>query len=227
MTDLKNLVKHKSVILFDMDGTLVNTEPLHAKAAAIVLNDLGVKIDLMASIDQFYGMTDHVVLKKVCPNLTEVEIDECIEKKNVQLIKLFQNLPDEHKEALITPGLFPFLQYLKDANKKISVVSASEDIIVFETLKCFGIDKFIDLQMGRNQTVLTKPHPDPYLEAMKRLGITYNDTIIFEDSPTGIKSAQATNSEVVRVTAFAHMTSSQIIEGKYIELENFILKNLL
>ena len=81
MTDLKNLVKHKSVILFDMDGTLVNTEPLHAKAAAIVLNDLGVKIDLMASIDQFYGMTDHVVLKKVCPNLTEVEIDECIEKK--------------------------------------------------------------------------------------------------------------------------------------------------
>ena len=224
MTDLKNLVKHKSVIIFDMDGTLVNTEPLHAKAAAMGLNDLGVKIDLMASIDQFYGMTDHVVLKKVCPDLSEEEIDKCIEKKNFQLIKLFQGLSNEQKEAFITPGLFPFLQYLKDENKKISVVSASEDIIVFETLKCFGIDKFIELQMGRNQTVLTKPHPDPFLEAMKRLGTTYNDTIIFEDSPTGIKSALATKSEVIRVTAFAHMNSSQIIEGEYLELVNYFFK---
>ena len=224
MTDLKNLVKHKGVILFDMDGTLVNTEPLHAKAASIVLNNLGVKVDLMASIDEFYGMTDHVVLKKLCPNLTELEINNCIEQKNLQLIKLFQNLAHHEKAAYVTPGLFPFLQYLKDQNKKIAVVSASEDIIVFETLKCFGIDIFVELQMGRNQTVLTKPHPDPYLEAMKRLDITHHDAIIFEDSPTGIKSAYATNSEVVRVTAFAHTSSSQEIEGEYVELVNFLLE---
>ena len=224
MTDLKNLVKHKGVILFDMDGTMVNTEPLHAKAASIVLNNLGVKVDLMASLDEFYGMTDHVVLKKLCPDLSEAEIDKCIEQKNLQLIKLFQNLSHDEKESYITPGLFPFLQYLKDENKKIAVVSASEDIIVFETLKCFGIDIFVELQMGRNQTALTKPHPDPYLEAMKRLDITHNDTIIFEDSPTGIKSAYATKSEVVRVMAFAHTTSSQTIEGEYIELINFLLE---
>ena len=224
MTDLKNLVKHKGVILFDMDGTMVNTEPLHAKAASIVLNTLGVKVDLMASIDKFYGMTDHVVLKALCPNLTEVEINNCIEQKNLQLIKLFQNLSHNEKESYITPGLFPFLKYLKDENKKIAVVSASEDIIVFETLKCFGIDIFVELQMGRNQTVLTKPHPDPYLEAMKRLDITHHDAIIFEDSPTGIKSAYATKSKVVRVTAFAHTSSSQKIEGEYVELLNFLLE---
>ena len=224
MTDLKNLVKHKDVILFDMDGTLVNTEPLHAKAAVIVLKSMGVKVDLMATIDQFYGMTDHVVLKAVCPNLSEEDIEKCIEQKNLQLIKLFQNLSHDEKANFITPGLFPFLQYLKNENKKMAVVSASEDIIVFETLRCFGIDKFIELQMGRNQTALTKPHPDPFLEAMKRLDVTYNNTIIFEDSPTGIKSAFATKSEVVRVTAFAHTNSSQKIEGEYIELVNFLLE---
>lgn len=224
MTDLKTLVKHKDVILFDMDGTLVNTEPLHAKAAVIVLNDLGVKVDLMATIDQFYGMTDHVVLKTVCPHFTDAEIDKCIEQKNFQLIKLFQNLRDEEKEHYITPGLFPFLQHLKDQNKRCAVVSASEDIIVLETLKCFGIDKFVELQMGRNQTTLTKPHPDPYLEAMKRLGTTHHNTIIFEDSPTGIKSAYATQAVVVRVTAFAHVNSSQTIEGEFVELVDFLIK---
>ena len=222
MTDLKALVKDKDLILFDMDGTLVNTEPLHAKAAVVVLNDLGIKVDLMATIDQFYGMTDHVVLKTLCPQLSETEIDKCIEQKNFELIKLFNHLHEHEKESYVTPGLFPFLQYLKNENKKCAVVSASEDIIVFETLKCFGIDKFVQLQMGRNQTTLTKPHPDPYMEAMNRLGTTPEQTIIFEDSPTGIKSAHASKASVVRVTAFAHMNSSQTIEGDYVELADFL-----
>jgi len=224
MTDLKALVRHKDAILFDMDGTLVNTEPLHAQAAAIVLKDLGVKVDLMGRIDQFYGMTDHVVLKTVCPDFTDADINKAIEQKNFQLIKLFKNLVETEKEKFITPGLFPFLQHLKKENKKCAVVSASEDIIVLETLRCFGIDQFMQLQMGRNQTKLTKPHPDPYIEAMKRLSIHHDKTIIFEDSPTGIKAASDSKAEVVRITAFAHSSSSQVIEGKYVEFLDFLPK---
>lgn len=221
MTDLKTLVKLKDAILFDMDGTLVNTEPLHAKAAVLVLAELGVHVDLVSTIDQFYGMTDYIVLKTVCPQLSDEEINKAIEQKNFHLIKLFQKLHEKEKADYITPGLFPFLNHLKKENKKMAVVSASEDIVVLETLKCFGIDHFMELQMGRNQTPLTKPHPDPYLEAMKRLKTTHHHTLIFEDSPTGIKSAAATNAQVVRVTAFAHSTGSQTIEGDYIELKNF------
>jgi beta-phosphoglucomutase len=221
MTDLKTLVRPKKAILFDMDGTLVNTEPLHAQAAVIVLADLGVKVDLMACIDQFYGMTDQVVLKSVCPQLTDAEIDKAIEQKNFELIKLFKHLPDHDKEKFITPGLFPFLNYLKKENKKLAVVSASEDIIVFETLKCFGIDHFMELQMGRNQTVLTKPNPDPYIEAMNRLHTHHDHTLIFEDSPTGIKSASKSLAQVIRINAFAHANSTQAIEGEYIDLLNF------
>lgn len=221
MTDLKTLVQLKDAILFDMDGTLVNTEPLHAKAAVIVLAEMGVTVDLMACIDQFYGMTDHIVLKTLCPSLSDKEIDQAIEQKNFHLINLFRKLKEDEKHQYITPGLLPFLNHLKKENKMCAVVSASEDIIVHETMKCFGLDHFMKIQMGRNQTTLTKPHPDPYLEAMKRLKTTHERSLIFEDSPTGIKSGNASGAQVVRVTAFAHHGNSQTIEGEYIELLNF------
>jgi beta-phosphoglucomutase len=223
MTDLRTLVKNKNAILFDMDGTLVNTEPLHAKAAVMVLESMGIKIDLESTIDQFYGMTDTVVLKTVCPHLTDGEIEAAIEEKNKHLVNIFKALPQNQKERYITPGLFEFLKFLRRENKKLAVVSASEDIIVSETLLCFDIHTHVHLQMGRNQTVLTKPHPDPYIEGMKRLQVYSHETLIFEDSPTGLKSAKLSNAEVVRVTAFMHETSGQVIEDEFRVIKNFHL----
>lgn len=218
MTDLKTTLKPITTVLFDMDGTIVNTEPLHAKAAVYVLKKLGIDIDLEACLDQFYGMTDTDVLKMTCPSLTDLEVDKAIAEKNIHLIEIFHELAPSEKNQYITPGFFEFVKYLKSENKKIAVVSASEDIIVTETLKCFGIESFIDLQMGRNQTVLTKPHPDPYLEAMKRLKSEAVKTLIFEDSPTGTKSAVASGANVIRITEFAH--SNMVLHSN--ERKNFL-----
>lgn len=222
MSDIKTLVRSKRAILFDMDGTLVNTERLHAMAAAGVLSDLGAHIDVDECLSRFYGMTDTHVLQTLCPQLNNLEIEKAIDEKNRRLIIIFKNLNEEEKNQYITPGLFSFLEALKKAKKKCAVVSASEDIVVTETLKAFKLDRWVELQMGRNQTSLTKPHPDPYLEAMKRLDVNANESLIFEDSPTGIKAALASQAEVVRITMFAHDSNAQKISGPYIELKNFI-----
>jgi beta-phosphoglucomutase len=218
MSDLKTLLKDLDAVIFDMDGTIVNTEPLHARAAVYVLKGLGIDIDLEACLDQFYGMTDTAVLKMTCPFLSDTEVDQAIAEKNIHLIKLFNKLSHDEKHQYITPGLFDFLKYLKKENKQLAVVSASEDIIVSETLKCFEIYSYIDLQMGRHQTNLTKPHPEPYLEGMRRLKTGPLKTLIFEDSPTGLESAVASGASVIRITGFAH--SDKILHSH--ERKNFI-----
>lgn len=219
MTDLKTLLKSHDAVIFDMDGTIVNTEPLHARAAVIVLNKLGFDIDLEACLDQFYGMTDTAVLKLTCPTLSDKEIEEAIAEKNKHLIEIFHKLSAHEKTNYVTPGLFDFLHLLKQENKSIAVVSASEDIIVEKTLECFSITSFVDLQMGRHQTNLTKPHPEPYLEGMKRLNSLPHKTLIFEDSPTGLKSAIASGANVIRITGFAH--SDEVLHTQ--EIKNFLL----
>lgn len=221
MTEHFNQLSHYSTYLFDMDGTLVNTEYLHAKAASDVMKGLGVTVDLAASIDRFYGMADTEVLKMLIPELTAQEINNIIAQKNKHLIEILNDLEEDQKKAFITPGLFDFLNFLKKKNKIIAVVSASEDIIVEKTLACFGIDKFAQIQMGRNQTARTKPHPDPYLEACKRLNSKISETVIFEDSPTGMQAALATTSDVIRITHFAHCSEPLNLDGKYREIKNF------
>ncbi len=218
MSDLKTLLMSIDAIIFDMDGTIVNTEPLHAQAAVVVLKELGIEIDLEACLDQYYGMTDTAVFKLTCPTLSDKDIELAIAKKNIHLLSLFKKLSPTDKNQYITPGLFEFLKYLKNENKQMAVVSASEDIIVKATLQCFDIQPFIDLQMGRNQTQLTKPHPEPYLEGMRRLNTNALKTLIFEDSPTGIQSALASGAQVIRITGFAH--SEKILHSH--EIKNFI-----
>lgn len=219
MSDLKALVQSKTAILFDMDGTIVNTEGLHAKAGSSVLKELGVTIDLESLMHKFYGVTDTVILQTTCPHLSEKEIHYAIDKKNSELIKIFKAMAASEKEKYITPGLFDFLTFLKKEKKKIGVVSASEDIVVNETLNIFGISSYIELQMGRNQTTLTKPHPEPYLEGMKRLSANAHETLIFEDSPTGLTSAHASGAHIVRITEFSHSKE----KSAYREIKNFLL----
>jgi beta-phosphoglucomutase len=218
MTDLKALVRSKNTIIFDMDGTIVNTEDLHARAATHILQDMGIVVDLQSMLTTFYGMTDTIVLKMTCPHLTDKEIDHAIEKKNIQLLKIFQSMTKKEKEKCITPGLVDFLNFLKLEKKRIGVVSASEDIIVTETLKTFGLSHYMEIQMGRNQTALTKPNPDPYIEGMKRLYSTANETLIFEDSPTGLTSAHASGAHIIRITEFSHSKE----KSAYQEMQNFL-----
>lgn len=215
MSDLKALVSTHDAVIFDMDGTIVNTEPLHARAAVIVLRSRGIDIDLEACLDQYYGMTDTAVLKHACPHLSDHEVEVAIAEKNKHLLEIFKGLTHEEKLNYITPGLFDLLHFLKKEKKSTAVVSASEDIIVEKTLECFNITAHIDLQMGRHQTTLTKPHPEPYLEGMKRLKSLPSKTLIFEDSPTGLQAAVASGANVIRITGFAH--SDEVLHTKEIK----------
>lgn len=202
-TNLSNF----NLFLFDMDGTLVNTEPLHARAMDKVLqkNHLNHQIGDDESMEHFMGMTDTSVLKELCPELTDHEIDRLIQEKNIVLREILNELDQHTKDQLTAPGLLNLLAYIKEQNKNLAVVSASENAIVEATLKAFDLIHHFDFWFGRESTTRTKPHPDPYIEAMKKAGFPQAETVIFEDSPTGLKAAKDSGAQIIEVAPFSSM----------------------
>lgn len=201
---MKNInISEFELFLFDMDGTLVNTEPLHAKAMEMVLvkNQLATP-SFEESMERFTGMTDAVVLETLYPHLAQERRDQIIRDKNSELKTVFRNLDKANLEKLMAPGILDFIHYLKSNQKNIAVVSASENEVVFETLTAFSLIDLFDFWLGRGSTHRTKPHPDPYVHAMKKAQIEKNLTLIFEDSVTGLTAAKASGAKVIEVAPF-------------------------
>lgn len=210
-----NSLKDKSLIpdtikgiLFDMDGTLLHTEPLHALAISKVLPSFDFPLlynensfaDGEALHEFFRGQSDIVVFKVFKEifgdNWRESE-ESFIEKKNDFLDK---NVSDQQLSQCMAGEMFSFLNDLKETDIKMALVSASQKPVVTSFSNKLDLERWFEFTMGAEDTEKTKPDPMPYIEAMKRLGINPKETLIFEDSESGLKSALASQAFVYQVS---------------------------
>ena len=198
----------KAVIL-DMDGTLLNTEPLHAKAIETILVQNGLNITAHEIEERFYGMSDTEVFKSF-ENSLFLELDTFLKEKN----KLIKNLISQYSYSdffkLLIPGVFEFLTEAKKRNIKLALVSASENEVIEAILSHLKLKDHFVFYVGRQHTQFTKPNPSPYFLALRLLEVKTDEALIFEDSPSGLKSALGTGAKVVQVTTFSPPLKSQV-----------------
>ena len=156
------------LILFDMDGTLANSEPLHNRAICLILDEFHCLHDPQTLAHQLRGCTDLQVYQELCKRYPSFE-------QNIPTPKIFLSLknnylenifPQANWEKLLTPGAIRFLEIVKSAPKKLGLVSASDNPIVDLTLKSLKLTAYFDLIIGNQDVPFSKPHPAPYLQAM-------------------------------------------------------------
>jgi beta-phosphoglucomutase-like phosphatase (HAD superfamily) len=186
-----------------MDGTLVNTEPMHAEVLRLLFKEAGVIRSAQDIIHEFHGRGDHQVYLSTPQVMKHFTEDDFLNQKNQMLLKLWQQLSAKNWQDMFTPGLVEFFAKIKKSSKKIAVVSASESDVVFGLVNMSGLKKYVDLSIGRQQTALTKPNSSPYFMAMRHFQQKSNETVIFEDSTTGLASANGTKATVIKIIAHA------------------------
>ncbi|OUR96602.1 hypothetical protein A9Q84_09660 [Halobacteriovorax marinus] len=200
ISDILDLKEIKTV-LFDMDGTILDTEILHAKALYNTLNKINPSLKLSTNdlLETFCGKSDTEVFEEV--DLGEsINVEQFLEIKNEKFIETL----DEHGKIL-SQEMEELLTSLKEKGYKLALVTASERDVTKELIKRERLDRFFDTVLTRNDLTLTKPHPLPYLKAMELLDSKKENTLIFEDSETGLMAAKASGAKFFKANWFSNV----------------------
>jgi len=177
--------------IFDCDGTLADTMPLHYRAWCSALGDHA-----------------HLFPEAMFNDLGGVPTCRVVEILNEQHgLDLPVHALVSQKEALFqsfSAEILPIDAVVDVARrfhkiKPLAVASGGHRQIVMSTLHTLGIVQLFDTIVCSEDYIRGKPAPDPFLEAARRLGITPSRCLVFEDSVTGLAAAQAAGMECILV----------------------------
>ncbi len=187
---------HKQVhIIFDFNGVIVDDEKIHFKATQEILKKnfnkylseelyykyfIG-KTNAKAFADYFAGMNINVDIDAAC-KLKSLFYMEFIQKENV--------------------AIQPTVNFIKNYsnNYSFSIVSGANRSEILHHLKCLGIEHLFINIIASEDIIESKPSPEGYLKAISLAKIPAEQTVIVEDSLSGVKAAKAANAYCIALT---------------------------
>jgi len=189
INNTQNIAKNNQIeaVIFDLDGVIIDSEPMHAAANAIALKDFGLSMPAEYYLS-FAGTTKYhmmeVLIERHSLNATASQLCDAADFQNDILFE-----KDGFAEV---PGVCEFIKKLSDAGYKLAVASSSPYKDIYHVLEYFDIKKYFPVILsGHDESFDPKPEPDIYLNAIKKLGVSSSNAIAIEDTDTGIKSAKA------------------------------------
>ena len=191
MIDLLNGYK---AVIFDMDGTIVDSIPYHEKAWLLFLKKYGIDINESEFRDQNHGTIDEMILHFFGNNISKKRITELgLEKES-----LYRELFIDHIKEI--NGLTNFLLELSNNGFKIALATNSDIPNIEFIMNCLGIGKYFDCITGGHEVIRGKPDPEIYLLTLDRLKVSKQEAIVFEDSKGGVISASSAGLGIIGIT---------------------------
>lgn len=176
----------KKAFIFDLDGVIVDTAKYHFLAWQKIADSLGINFtpehnELLKGVSRVRSLD--IILELGNASATQEDKNRWLEQKNIDYLSYIENM--DRNEIL--PGVLSLLQYLKENGQGIALGSASKN--ARPILEKTGIISYFDEIVDGNDVTNAKPDPEVFLQAAKKLGITNEDSIVFEDSVAGIQAA--------------------------------------
>ena len=182
-------------ILFDMDGTVLDSEGLFEAAQIKLLNEYNITAE-RAELAEFKGMSYKdfypCFMKKF--NLND-EVDFIRSKLRAYLHHIMET------DLRYIDGFEDFYQsFIKDSDIKVALVTNTTRLTYEKIKSCINIGDYFSLVITVTEAIEPKPSSSPYLQAMDSLSLSLDETLIIEDSKTGLLSAVRSNATVLGLT---------------------------
>ena len=169
-------------LLFDLDGTLAETDSLHLPTWVNVLRPHGVEIDEEFYRENISGRSNSKIVEDLLPDLSAEKGRDLADAKEASFRERAHEL-----EPL--PGLVDFMRAAKGRGLSMALVTNAPGENVEAMLLALELSDFFDEVVLSDEVGYVKPDPAPYEAALEKLGVASGEALAFEDSTSGIASA--------------------------------------
>ncbi len=177
----------KNTVIFDMDGVIVDTEPLHKKAYYQHFNELNIEVDAEL-FSKFTGKSTRNVYQMIQDIFViETNVEELIQRKRT----IFYGLFDSDPALRLLDGVQVLIHELHSANFQLILASSAAKSTIDRVFKRFNLFPYFSHLVSGEDFPESKPNPAIFIEAQRLSGNEKSNCIIIEDSTNGIQAANA------------------------------------
>ena len=178
-------------VIFDMDGVIVDSEPIHVEAETQIMLKHGVKI----TAEELRGYTG---------TTAEFEFNDLIRK--YKLNTTAETLFNEKEDILFkllkektepTKGVIDLIKKLKQQGFKLAVATSGHRKLAHYYLRKLGLETFFDTVVCAEDITRSKPDPEIFLKAAQRLGVEPSECVVIEDAKFGVEAAKKAGMKAV------------------------------
>ncbi len=180
-------------MLFDLDGTLADTDPLHFIAWRQSLAAHGVALEEQDYHRQISGRGNPDIIRGFLPDLGAAEVDALADGKEIAYRTLAARLTE-------IAGLSALLALCKARGLKVGLVTNAPRENAVHVLAALGVTSAFEQLVVAQETPRGKPDPAPYALGLQRLGLRAEEALAFEDSPSGVVSARGAHIRTVGIS---------------------------
>lgn len=176
--------KDLKIIIFDMDGVVLDSEPLHENARQIMFKELGIVPD--ETFPEAVGKSSAGFWRQII-ELCKIDGEPyALEARQYALVA--QQIEENNVKPSV--GFLDIVNWAKDNGVKVGLASSSTRILVNDSLRLLGVKDYFDYTVSGNEIAKKKPAPDSYLRVLELAGFEPENAIAIEDSSSGVAAAK-------------------------------------
>ncbi len=212
-------------VIFDLDGTLIDSEPNYYLSDSKLLEEYGIKNVNREFKNRYVGLSSKDMMKDI---KEKYKVQDSLETMIAKKDQYYFEIAKDNTHVFLE--MKSLLDILKFNNHKLAIASGSTKNIISKILKITNLESYFDVIVSAEEVEKGKPSPDIYFEVASRLNVEPRKCLVLEDSAPGVDAAKAAHMFCVaipdvRTTSItdSYYNADLLFEGG---IDSFIAKNV-